>query len=46
MLQSWGLASLVPDATFSVYELLTDQPWDEQSLDEKNAPANQWCSPS
>ena len=36
----WGLASLVPDATFSVYGLLTDQSWDEQSLDEENAPAN------
>jgi ferric-dicitrate binding protein FerR (iron transport regulator) len=36
----WGLASLVPDATFSVYGLLADQPWDEQSLDERNAPAN------
>lgn len=36
----WGLASLVPDATFSVYGLLANQPWDEQSLDQKNAPAN------
>ena len=36
----WGLASLVPDSTFSVYGLLADKPWDEQSLDIKNAPAN------
>ena len=40
----WGLASLVPDATFSVYGLLRDKPWDEESLDEENAPANTWRS--
>ncbi|MGB1130251.1 MAG: FecR domain-containing protein [Haloferula sp.] len=40
----WGLASLVPDTTFSVYGLLTGQSWDEQSLDEENAPANIWRS--
>lgn len=37
----WGLASHVPDATFSVYGLLAqDVSWDEDSLNEKNAPAN------
>ena len=40
----WGLASLVPDATFSVYGLLADQAWDEESLDYGNAPANTWRS--
>jgi hypothetical protein len=39
-LTGWGLASLVPDSIFSVYGLLDDQPWDEQLLDEGNAPAN------
>jgi len=42
----WGLASHVPDAFFSVYGLLAhDLPWDEDSLNEKNAPANvmEWC---
>lgn len=37
----WGLASHVPDATFSVYGLLAhDVSWAEDSLSEKNAPAN------
>ncbi|MDG0994694.1 MAG: FecR domain-containing protein [Akkermansiaceae bacterium] len=37
----WGLASHVPDATFSVYGMLAhDVSWDEDSLSEKNAPAN------
>lgn len=36
----WGVASVVPDATFSVYGLLTDKPWDESSLNEREAPAN------
>ena len=37
----WGLASHVPDATFSVYGLLAhDVPWAEDLLNEKNAPAN------
>jgi len=37
----WGLASHVPDATFSVYGMLTqDVSWTEDSLNEKNAPAN------
>ena len=37
----WGLASHVPDATFSVYGLLAhDVPWAEDSLNDKNAPAN------
>jgi len=36
-----GLASHVPDATFAVYGLLaTDQPWDENNLRPRNAPAN------
>lgn len=41
----WGLASLVPDATFSVYGLLADEPWDEQSLNLRNAPAIVWLPP-
>jgi hypothetical protein len=37
----WGLASYVPDATFSVYGLLShDVPWDEDLLENKNAPVN------
>lgn len=37
----WGLASHVPDATFSVYGLLAhDVPWAEDSLKKNNAPAN------
>jgi hypothetical protein len=37
----WGLASYVPDATFSVYGLLShDVAWGEDSLENKNAPAN------
>lgn len=37
----WGLASHVPDATFSVYGMLAqDVSWDEDSLKKKNAPAN------
>lgn len=40
----WGLASLVPDATFSVYGLLANKAWNEESLDEENAPANTWRS--
>lgn len=37
----WGLASYVPDATFSVYGLLTqDVLWAEDSLKKENAPAN------
>ena len=37
----WGLASHVPDATFSVYGLLSpDSSWDEHSLTNENAPAN------
>ena len=40
----WGLASLVPDATFSVYGLLANKAWNEESLDEDNAPANTWRS--
>ncbi len=36
-----GLASHVPDATFSVYGLTgADQPWDEAELSRGNAPAN------
>lgn len=40
----WGLASLVPDSTFSVYGLLTEEAWDEKTLTEENAPANTWRS--
>jgi ferric-dicitrate binding protein FerR (iron transport regulator) len=37
----WGLASHVPDATFSVYGMLAhDVSWNEDSLKKKNAPAN------
>ena len=42
----WGLASLVPDATFSVYGLLADKAWDEQSLGLANAPANTGKNPA
>ena len=36
-----GLASHVPDATFSVFGLASgDQPWDENNLRPHNAPAN------
>jgi len=35
-----GLASHVPDATFSVYGLVRDQPWAETKLWRRNAPAN------
>lgn len=35
----WGLASLVPDATFGIYGLLTKESWDEQSIGVRNAPA-------
>lgn len=41
----WGLASLVPEATFGVYGLLEDSPWDEGSLTLRNAPANQDKAP-
>jgi ferric-dicitrate binding protein FerR (iron transport regulator) len=34
-----GLASDVPDATFKVYGLLTDEPWEETSIKVGNAPA-------
>jgi FecR protein len=34
-----GLAADVPDATFKVYGLLTDQPWEEGSIKVGNAPA-------
>jgi hypothetical protein len=35
----WGLASYVPDATFSVYGLLAyDVPWNEDLLKRENAP--------
>jgi hypothetical protein len=33
----WGLASLVPDATFLVFGLIAGEPWDERSIDEQNA---------
>jgi len=37
----WGLASHVPDATFSVYGLLRkDLLWSEESITEETAPAN------
>ena len=37
----WGLASHVPDCTFSVYGMLAhDVPWNENSLNKNNAPAN------
>lgn len=37
----WGLASYVPDATFSVYGLLAhDVMWDDNSPKKENAPAN------
>ena len=35
-----GLASHVPDATFGVYGLLNDEPWNEHSLAIGDAPAN------
>lgn len=35
----WGLASLVPDATFFVFGLISEEPWDERSID-KHAPAS------
>lgn len=38
---NWGVASIVPDATFSVFGLVTDQPWEEKAIDEKIAPAHQ-----
>lgn len=41
----WGLASLVPEATFGVYGLLENFPWDEESIDMRNAPANQDRAP-
>lgn len=41
----WGLASLVPEATFGVYGLLENSPWDENSIDMRNAPANQDKAP-
>jgi ferric-dicitrate binding protein FerR (iron transport regulator) len=34
-----GLASHVPDATFSVYGLIANQTWNEDSINEGNAPA-------
>jgi ferric-dicitrate binding protein FerR (iron transport regulator) len=34
-----GLASDVPDATFIVYGLLTEEPWEESSIKVGNAPA-------
>ncbi len=34
-----GLASDVPDATFTVYGLLVDEPWEEKSIKVGNAPA-------
>lgn len=43
----WGVASIVPDATFSVFGLISEQPWDEKTIDEKRAPAHQiqrWAS--
>ena len=36
----WGVASLVPDATFSIHGLVAREPWDEDSLKARNAPAN------
>lgn len=36
----WGFASLVPDATFSVYGLKTNQSWNEGRLNVDNAPAS------
>lgn len=36
----WGLASLVPEATFAVYGLLEASPWDEDSLLIQQAPAD------
>lgn len=37
----WGLASHVPDATFSVYGLrYTQSDWAEETLSKENAPAN------
>ncbi len=35
----FGFASLVPDATFSVYGLLANQTWNEDSINKGNAPA-------
>lgn len=34
----WGLASLVPDAAFAVYGLVTDESWDESTIGMDNAP--------
>ena len=36
----WGLASHIPDATFGVYGLLDNEPWDENLLRIRDAPAN------
>ncbi len=42
----WGFASLVPDANFNVYGLLqSDCEWDEDSLSEWAAPANDRMGP-
>ena len=41
----WGVAAVVPDATFSVYGLISDLPWDERSLNDHNAPASTWSRP-
>lgn len=41
----WGLASLVPEATFGVYGLLENSPWNENSIERENAPANQGKAP-
>lgn len=34
----WGLASHVPDASFSIYGLLTDESWDEDSMKRSGPP--------
>ncbi len=40
-----GLASDVPDATFSVYGVVEDEPWTEKTLREKNLPAHYFRAP-
>jgi ferric-dicitrate binding protein FerR (iron transport regulator) len=41
----WGLASLVPEATFGVYGLLEESPWNGDSIVMRNAPANRDNAP-
>lgn len=41
----WGLASLVPEATFGVYGLLEESTWNGDSIVMRNAPANRDNAP-